>query len=135
MHRMWAIIERDLRRFRRSPTLVLVSMIMPVVQLVVMGHAFGGKIKNLRVAVVDQDHGVPAVKLREMFQAVAANARTFDSVSYTDSRQALEDLRNGKLNGVLNIPPEFSRRILAEAKPQLALIEDNTDNFVASALE
>ena len=80
MNRIWAIIERDLRRFRRSPTLVIVSMIMPLVQLVVLGHAFGGKIKNLEVGVVDQDHGVPAVKLKEMFQAVAANARTFDTI-------------------------------------------------------
>ena len=34
MHRIWAIIERDLRRFRRSPVLVVVSIIMPLVQLV-----------------------------------------------------------------------------------------------------
>ena len=95
MNRVWAIIERDLRRFRRSPVLVVMSLMFPLAQLVVLGYAFGGKIKNLRVAVVDQDHGVPAVKLREMFQAVAANARTFDTVSYSDSRQALEDLRNG----------------------------------------
>ena len=75
----WAIIERDLRRFRRSPTLMIVSMVMPLVQLVVLGYAFGGKVKNLEVGVVDQDHGVPAVKLKEMFQAVAANASTFDT--------------------------------------------------------
>ena len=79
MHRIWAIIERDLRRFRRSPVLVVVSIIMPLVQLVVLGYAFGGKIKNLQVGVVDEDHGVPAIKLNEMFQAVAANARTFDT--------------------------------------------------------
>ena len=110
MHRIWAIIERDLRRFRRSPTLMVVSMIMPVVQLVVLGHAFGGKVKNLEVGVVDQDHGVPAVKLKEMFQAVAANARTFETIPYSDEANALRDLRNGKISGVLNIPPHFSRK-------------------------
>ena len=89
MHRIWAIIERDLRRFRRSPTLIVVSMIMPLVQLVVLGYAFGGKVKHLEVGVVDQDHGVPAVKLKEMFQAVAANARTFETVAYTDQAPAL----------------------------------------------
>ena len=75
MHRIWAIIERDLRRFRRSPTLIVISMVMPLVQLVVLGYAFGGKVKNLEIGVVDQDHGVPAIKLKEMLQAVAANAR------------------------------------------------------------
>lgn len=135
MHRIWAIIERDLRRFRRSPTLVVVSMIMPLVQLVVLGHAFGGKVKNLEVAVVDQDHGVPAVKLKEMLQAVAANARTFDTIPYADQTVALEDLRNGKISGVLNIPPHFSRNLLAGASPRVALIEDNTDQFVSATLE
>lgn len=134
MHRIWAIIERDLRRFRRSPTLVIVSMVMPLVQLVILGYAFGGKVKNLQIGVVDQDHGVPAVKLKEMFQAVAANARTFDTVAYSDQATALADLRGGRINAVVNIPPEFSRKVLAGATPRFALIEDNTDQFVASAL-
>jgi ABC-2 type transport system permease protein len=135
MHRVWAIIERDLRRFRRSPILVVVSIIMPLVQLVVLGYAFGGKIQNLKVGVVDEDHGVPAIKLKEMFQAVAANAKTFTPISYSDKAEAMRDLRDGKINGVLNIPPEFSRKVLAGANPRIALVEDNTDQFSASALE
>jgi ABC-2 type transport system permease protein len=135
MYRVLALVERDLRKFMRSPTLILVSMFFPLVQLVVLGYAFGGKIKHLKVGVVDQDRGVPTVKLREMFMAVAANARTFETVEYTDPGQAVTDLRNGRINAVLNIPPEFSRRTLAQAAPQVALVEDNTDNFAASALQ
>ena len=135
MHRILAIIERDLRRFRRSPTLIIVSIVMPLVQLVVLGNAFGGKLKHVLVGVVDMDHGVPAVKLKEMFQAVAANARTFETIPYTDQGQALSDLRNGKINGVLQIPPQFSRKLLSGTRPRVALVEDNTDQFVASALE
>lgn len=135
MNRILAIIERDLRRFRRSPTLIIVSMVMPLVQLVVLGYAFGGKVKHLTVGVVDQDHGVPAIKLKEMFQAVAANARTFDTVAYNDEATAMQDLRNGRINGVIEIPPQFSRKTLAGENPQVALAEDNTDQFVASALE
>jgi ABC-2 type transport system permease protein len=110
-------------------------MFFPLVQLVVLGYAFGGKIKHLKVGIVDQDRGVPTVKLREMFMAVAANARTFETVEYTDPGQAVTDLRNGRINAVLNIPPEFSRRTRAQAAPQVALVEDNTDNFAASALQ
>jgi ABC-2 type transport system permease protein len=135
MNRIWALIERDLRKFFRSPALMLVSMVFPLVQLVVLGYAFGGKIKNLKVGVVDQDHLLPSVKLREMFGAIAANAQTFGTVDYADPRQAVQDLRNGQINAVLNIPPEFSRHTLEQAAPQLALIEDNTDNFASSALE
>jgi len=134
MSRMWAIIERELRRFRRSPTLIVVSLVFPIVQLVVLGYAFGGNVKHLKVGVVDQDHGVPAVRIRELCNAIAANARTFDTITYADQGAALTDLRNGRLNGVLTIPPDYSRRVLAHDDPKVALIEDNTDNFVTGTL-
>jgi ABC-2 type transport system permease protein len=135
MNRILAIIERDLRRFMRSPTLIVVSMFFPLVQLVVLGYAFGGKIRELKVGIVDQDRGIPTVKFREMFGAIAANARTFTTVDYTDLTKANMDLREGRINAVLNIPPQFSRRFLAQQAPQVALIEDNTDNFAVGALE
>jgi ABC-2 type transport system permease protein len=135
MNRILALVERDLRKLMRSPTLIVVSMVMPLVQLVVLGYAFGGKIRDLRVGVVNQDRGMPTVKLREMCGAIAANARTFETVDYTDLQTAIRDLREGRINGVLNFPPDFSRRVLAKDAPQVALVEDNTDNFAVSALE
>ena len=135
MHRIWAIIERDLRRFRRSPFLVVVSILMPIVQLVILGYAYGGKIKNLEIGVVDQDHGVPAIRLKEMFQAVAANARTFNTHPYADQTAAMQDLREGKIDAIVNIPPQFSRKLLEGANPRFALIEDNTDQFASGTLE
>jgi ABC-2 type transport system permease protein len=134
MGRTWAIIERELRRFRRSPTLITVSLVFPIVQLVVLGYAFGGNVKDLTLGIVDQDHGQSAVRVRELCGAIAANARTFRTVEYIDQGRALDDLRNGRLNGVLTIPPEFSRRALGRNAPNVALIEDNTDNFVAATM-
>ncbi len=134
MGRTWAIIERELRRFRRSPVLIAMAMMMPIVQLVVLGYAFGGNVKHLRVAVVDQDHGVPAIKVRELASAISSGARTIDVIDYADQGDAVSDLRDGRVNGVLAIPPDFSRRVLTHNQPQIALIEDNTDNFVSSAL-
>jgi ABC-2 type transport system permease protein len=86
------------------------------------------------VAVVDQDGGLPAVKVRELAGAVAANARTFDTVAFATEGEALAALRDGRVNGVLTIPPDYSRRVVGEREPRLALIEDNTDNFVAATL-
>jgi ABC-2 type transport system permease protein len=134
MSRTWAIIERELRRFRRSPMLIVMSMVLPIAQLVVLGYAFGGNVKHLKLAVVDQDHGVPAVRVRELANAVSSGAHTVDLVDYADQGVALGDLRNGIVNGVLTIPPDFSRRTLAKLEPRVALISDNTDNFVAASL-
>jgi ABC-2 type transport system permease protein len=58
LYRVGALIERDMRKFFRSPALMMVSMVFPLVQLIVLGYAFGGKIKSATVAVVDQNHSV-----------------------------------------------------------------------------
>ncbi len=135
MNRMWAIVERELRKFFRSPALMLVAMVFPLVQLIVLGNAFGGKIKDARLGVVDQDRGTQAVKVREALAAVQANARTFVPVPYDSDKQAMEDVRTGKLDGAIIIPPEYSRRVYEENHPRIALVVDNTDNFMSSTLE
>jgi len=129
-----AIVEREMRRFRRSPLLIVMSMVFPLVQLIVLGYAFGGNVKHLKLAIVDQDRGVPAVRIRELANAVSSGAHTIDLVDYTDSGIALADLRNGAVNGVLMIPPGFSRRSMQGNDPRIALVSDNTDNFVFASL-
>jgi len=134
MERMWAIIERDLRRFSKSPMLIIMSLFMPLLQLVILGHAFGGQVKHLKVGLVDQDHGVPALRLQELGNAVSANAKTFEWVRFDDPNEALTALRDNQVNGVLTIPPGFSRRTLIGDDPRVALISDNTDGFVSASL-
>ena len=68
MNRMMAIVEREMRKFFRSPALMLASMIIPLVQLIVLGNAFGGKIRDARMAIVDQDGGPQALRVREAFR-------------------------------------------------------------------
>jgi len=135
MNRMMAIVERELRKFFRSPTLMLVSMVFPLVQLIILGNAFGGKIKDARLGVVDQDGGTQAVKVREALNAVHANSHTFSPVYYDSDQQAMEDVRTGRLDGAIIIPPEYSRRVYEQNHPRIALVVDNTDNFMSSTLE
>src|SRR5258706_9451570 len=124
MHRTGAIVERELRRFKRSPILIVISMVFPLVQLVVLGYAFGGNVKHLKVAIVDQDGGLPAVRIRELAMAVAGGSKTFDTVLYADQGRAVDDLRNGRLNGGVTLPPGFARRVPAERHPPRALIAE-----------
>ena len=132
---MFAIVERELRKFLRSPALMMVATVFPLVQLIVLGNAFGGKIRDARVAIVDQDHGPQAVRIREAFDSVRANIRTFTPQYYDNDKDAVIDLRNGKLEGVVVIPPQFSRRVYAGEEPKLGLVVDNSDQFMSSAIE
>lgn len=135
MNRVLALVEREMRKFFRSPTLMLASMVFPLVQLVVLGNAFGGKIHDARLAVVDQDGGTEALKVREAFDSVRANARTFEAVPYDDEKRAVEDVRNGKVQGAVVIPPGYSRRVAEGNHPTLGLVLDNSDAFISSSLQ
>ena len=135
MNRMLAIIEREMRKFFRSPALMMASMIFPLVQLLVLGNAFGGKIRDAKLGIVDQDGGTQALKVREAFDSVRANVRTFEPIYYDNDKKAMEDVRNGKIQGAVIIPPQYSRRVYEENHPRIALIVDNSDNFMSSTLE
>src|SRR5438309_5447300 len=135
MNHILAIVEREMRKFFRSPALMLASMIFPLVQLIVLGNAFGGKIRDAKVGLVDQDGGTQALRIREAFDSVRANIRTFIPVYYDNDKQAMEDVRNGKIQGAVVIPPQYSRRVYEENHPRIALVVDNSDNFMSSTLE
>jgi ABC-2 type transport system permease protein len=135
MNHIMAIVEREMRKFFRSPALMLASMIFPLVQLIILGNAFGGKIRDARVAIVDEDGGTQALRVREAFDSVRVNIRTFVPVNYDSEKQAMEDVRNGKLEGAVIIPPQFSRRVYEENHPRIAVVVDNSDNFMSSAIE
>ncbi len=135
MNRMLAIVEREMRKFFRSPVLMVMSMMLPLVQLVILGNAFGGKIRGARVAVVDYDHGPQAVRVREAFDSVAVNIATFTTVNYADQREAAEDVRTGKVDAAVIIPAQFSRRVYAKDAPRLGLVVDNSDQFTSAAIE
>ena len=144
MNRMMAIVEREMRKFLRSPALMLVAMVFPLVQLIVLGNAFGGKIHDARLGIVDHDRtfiqGVEtdrpqALRIREALNAVHANARTLVAIDYTDEKTAVEDVRNGKLDGVVVIPENYSRDVYQGKQPRLGLVLDNSDNFMTSTLQ
>ena len=134
LQRISAIIERDMRKFFRSPALMMSSMIFPLMQLIVLGYAFGGKIKGIKIAVVDEDRTAESRDVKQRFDAIVAGPQTMQVEEYHSVSDAVIDLRTGFVRGVVYIPADFSRRVDQGNRPRIAFIEDNTDNFVTSEL-
>src|ERR1700734_2436819 len=132
--RIWALIERDLRKFFRSPALMMTSMVFPLLQLVVLGYAFGGKVVGVDLAFVDQDHSVESRKILEMFNGIETGPKTFRVIPYDSQAEATHDLETGKVRAIVTVPNGFSRRFYQHDRPQLAFTEDNTDQFISSAV-
>jgi ABC-2 type transport system permease protein len=133
-YRIWALIERDLRKFFRSPALMMASMVFPLVQLIVLGYAFGGKIKGATVAFVDNDHSVESRRVREEFAGIETGPKTFRVEGYNSVPRAVDDLKAGFVQGVIEVPRNFSRDFYHHDRPKIGFTEDNTDQVMASAL-
>ena len=54
---------------------------------------------------------------------------------YSNDKQARDDVRNGRLDAAIIIPPQYSRRVYEQERPHIALVVDNSDNFMSSSLE
>ena len=52
MIRLLAVIERDLKKFRRNPVVLAMSILMPIIYLLILGNSFQGKLTSLPVVVV-----------------------------------------------------------------------------------
>jgi ABC-2 type transport system permease protein len=121
-------------KYFRSPALITVSLILPLLQLVVIGYAFGGRLRNVPIALVDLDQGAGALRLRERFRAMENTVRTFAIRVETNADTALQATRNGEVAAAIVIPKNYSRNVEQGNRPQLGLILDNTDPFVVDTL-
>src|ERR1700750_1130000 len=102
-----------MRKFIRTPVLLVMVIFMPVLNLVVLGNAFGGRLRHLNVAIVDEDGGPAARRVREAIYALQTNGDVVRPVMYTNERDAARDVRDGAVQGAAILPPNFSRRVYA----------------------
>jgi ABC-2 type transport system permease protein len=135
MRRALPIVERELRKFVRTPALLVMVLLMPVLNLVVLGNAFGGRVRHLNVAIVDEDGGPAARRVREAVYALQTNGDVLRPINYDDEESAARDVRDGVVQGAVILPPGFSRRVYAGERPRAGLLLDNTDAVVSGALQ
>lgn len=134
MIRLLAVIERDLKKFRRNPVVLAMSILMPIIYLVILGNSFQGKLTGLPVAVIVQDPGPYAKRLVENLRAIEAGPATFTLIRMEDSRAAVDGVRKGMYKAALIIPSDFSRRMTLKGRPEVGLFLDNTDGISSETI-
>jgi ABC-2 type transport system permease protein len=129
MIRLLAVIERDLKKFKRNPLVIAMSVVMPIVYLIILGNSFQGKLVSLPVALVNQDSGPYAKRVAENLRAVEAGPGTFSLLAMKDQSQALEGIKKGIYKAAVIIPPDFSKKVVLKSGPEIGLFLDNTDGI------
>ena len=134
MLRLLAVVDRDLKKFRRNPLVLAMSILMPIIYLVILGNSFQGKLKALPLVVVNQDGGPYARRMMDNLSAIEAGPGTVTILVADNEERAVDGVRLGKYKAGLIIPPDFSKKITLKAGPEVGLFLDNSDAISADAI-
>uniref|UniRef100_UPI000ABD5A16 ABC transporter permease n=1 Tax=Ralstonia sp. RL TaxID=1839756 RepID=UPI000ABD5A16 len=122
--RFLAILIKEFRQLRRDRLTFAMMVGVPVMQLILFGYAINTDPKHLPLAVVSADHSefsrslVASLENSAYFRVAARPASEAEGNRLLDA---------GRVQFLLVIPPDFSRRILRGEQPAVLLAADATD--------
>ena len=131
--RFVAIIRKEFIQMRRDRLTFAMMLGIPILQLILFGFAINTDPKNLPVAVLASDNSPFA---RRFIHALE-NSGYFQIVDHVETEEeARELLARGEVQFVLNLPPDFSRKLVRGDRPAMLVQADATDpSAVSSAVQ
>jgi ABC-2 type transport system permease protein len=124
LHRLWAIVLKEFIQMRRDRVTFGMMVGIPLLQLMLFGYAINSDPRHLPTALRIADHGpfartlVAALRQSEYFK-ITREAAT--------EAEAARLLQLGEVQFVINIPEDFSRRLLRGERPGVLVEADATD--------
>ena len=126
---IFALIKKEFYQVFRDPVMVRMILLMPLVQLIVLGYAINIDVKYIYTQIYDFDNSSES---REYIRAFSPGDY-FIPIDYGyPVLEAEEGFKDNKYNAALVIPTDFSSR-LEERKPvDVGLVIDGTNANSAS---
>ncbi|MBL9214786.1 MAG: ABC transporter permease [Opitutaceae bacterium] len=123
-HRFWAIVLKEFIQMRRDRMTFGMMVGIPLMQLMLFGFAINSDPKHLPAAIRAADQGPFARTL----VAALRHSDYFTLVRETASEEeARRLLQLGDVQFVINIPEDFSRRLLRGERPTVLVEADASD--------
>ena len=127
--RLISLIRKEFIQILRDPRTLMLILVMPVMQLFLLGYSATNDVRNVPMAVLDQDRSPAARALLDAYRA----ADYFDIGYEINSEQELRDLVDrGVVRAGLIIPPDYESQLEANGIARVAFILDGSDPTVAS---
>ena len=123
-----AVFRKEILHIRRNRGVLIVTVMMPMIQLLLFGF-LDQTVHDVPTVIVDQDRSVSSRELMDQLRAT----RTFDIVEVTSSTAAArEAIVAARANVGVVIPPDYhDKRTRGQAAKILVLI-DGSDSTVSS---
>jgi ABC-2 type transport system permease protein len=124
LHRFWAVVLKEFIQMRRDRLTFGMMVGIPLMQLMLFGFAINSDPRHLPTAVRVADHG----QFARALLAALRQSDYFTIVREAESEaEAARLLRLGEVQFVINIPEDFSRRLLRGERPTVLIEADATD--------
>jgi ABC-2 type transport system permease protein len=123
-HRLWAIVLKEFIQMKRDRVTFAMMVGIPLMQLMLFGFAINSDPKHLPTAIRAADQGPFA----RTFVAALRNSGYFSLVREAATEaEAQQLLQLGEVQFVINIPEDFSRRLLRGESPTVLIEADASD--------
>lgn len=126
--RLISIIRKEFLQIFRDLRTVVIILVIPILQLFLLGYAATNDVKNVPLAVLDRSRSPQSRALVDAFGA----ANYFRIAYRVDSEAELQALiERGEVRAGLIIPPDYATRLL-RGEAQVAVILDGSDPTIGS---
>lgn len=103
------LLEKEFRQVFRDPAMLRMMFIMPAIQLIVLPMAANYEVRNVKLAVLDQDHSPYSQRFVNKIRASNYFILTSFPASYDEG---LRDVETDKADIILQIPPHFEKDLV-----------------------
>jgi ABC-2 type transport system permease protein len=122
--RFWAVVVKEFIQMRRDRLTFAMMIGVPLMQLILFGFAINNDPKHLPTAVIMADRGPYGRTLLRALQ----NSGYYSFVRQVRTEaEGAELLARGAVQFVVNIPEDFSRKLLRGDRPAVLIEADATD--------
>ncbi len=127
--RIFAIIRKEFIQITRDRRTLIFTLLMPLIQMVLLGYAANSDVKNVPLAVLDQSRTAQSRALLDAFRTTG-----YFVVSYEVTNESnLERLiGQGAAKTGLIIPPDYGQKVSRGQSVSVAFIIDGSDSSISA---
>lgn len=136
---LWQIAKKDLVEFTRDRLRLVTFFVMPMFMMIMVGYIFPNQnsLKNINIAVSNQDSGVTGGKLVDTISNLKISADSTDKAfiinsSFSDVESIKNGIKSQSVSGGVYIPADFSDKISKNQPAEVTIVEDQANPQISA---
>lgn len=131
-----AVFYKETVHMRRDSMAMMLALIVPIMEMIILGAAIDTNVRQVRTAVYDQSGVMDGTQTgssasRDLVNHFI-NSDTFNVYKYVHSdRELNEEMVSGRARVGLKVPVDFDRKLLRGETAQVMVIVDGSDSSTA----